>query len=77
MRRQRSAVRPEALLLLAALGQPLAAEPEAPATPAPAQAATEAPIPAPTRPPEPEPLREFTPSERIEADRSVDFPVDI
>ena len=70
-------MRPEALLLLAVLAHPLAAEPEAPETPAPAQAATEAPTPAPTRPPEPEPLREFTPSERIEADRSVDFPVDI
>ena len=70
-------MRPETLLLLAVLSAPLAAEPEHPVHPAPAQAATEAPTPAPTQPPEPEPLREFTPSERIEADRSVDFPVDI
>ena len=70
-------MRPEALLLLIVLGAPLAAEPEAPPPPAPAQEAVDAPEPAPTSQPEPEPLREFTPSERIEADRSVDFPVDI
>ena len=67
----------EALLLLAVLGAPLAAEPEAPAPGAPAQEAADAPDPTPSQPPAPEPLREFTPSERIEADRSVDFPVDI
>ena len=70
-------MRPEALLLLAVLGHPLAAEQEPAAPPAPPQELTEKPLPAPTQPPEPEPLREFTPSERIEADRSVDFPVDI
>jgi hypothetical protein len=70
-------VRPEALLVLTVLTAPLAAEPETTAPPAPAQETPEKPIPAPTQPPEPEPLREFTPSERIEADRSVDFPVDI
>ncbi len=70
-------MRPEALWLLAVLGAPLVAEPEAPAPPAPAQEAADAPDPAPIQPPEPEPLREFTPSERIEADRSVDFPIDI
>ena len=71
-------MRPEALLLLAVLGHPLAAAEQKPsAPPAPAQETTEKPIPAPTQPPEPEPLRAFTPSERIEADRSVDFPVDI
>lgn len=70
-------MRPEALLLLAVLSAPLAAEPEAQAPPVPPQKAADAPEPAPARQPEPEPLREFTPSERIEADRSVDFPVDI
>ena len=70
-------MRPEALLLLAVLGTPLAAEPEAPAPPTPAQEGTESPVPTPVQSPEPESLQEFTPSERIEADRSVDFPVDI
>ena len=70
-------MRTEALLLLAVLGAPLAAEPESQAPPLPAQEAADAPAPAPARQAEPEPLREFTPSERIEADRSVDFPVDI
>ena len=70
-------MRLDALLLLTVLGAPLAAEAEAPAHPAPTQESADAPDPAPTQPPEPEPLREFTPSERIEADRSVDFPVDI